>query len=971
MKEKNTVILSIIITMIMITSVVTMGAEIEYNESQSTNISINNDNTEISLVPDGPIGQVTKKIWNESSQSWVDSINAMIDDILTFNITIIYEPLLYNSSIVRNITVNDTLPNCLEYANNASVIYGFDEILGESGISGKTIFWNLSEGIFEPYDIELWNISKPQNANKNDSVSIFYNATVIANTSPSGEQNNVNVEGWETCPSRYVTGEDTATIIVEEISTEPCIEIIKEVKNGIYWDDEVTVNIGENVSFRLTINNCGPINLTEVNVIDNLPSFLTYNYDAIPTPDTSSDHQIEWNFSEIPAFGSEIITFSAHADEEGDAFNVANVICCEQLSDQDQVKIQVVNYTANFTCEKLVYDEDSDEWVDILYANLNEKLTFKIVISYFGDYILYDLVITDILADCFEYANNATMNGVDTEPDIYDIDNNTLIWEVDLLENGDNITIEFDAFIVIEDDCQGSINLVEVTTNECNGDVLICEDMATVFISEEPVLECEKEVYDEVSDNWVEIINANLNQTVRFRIFVSYLGDYVLYNMSIIDVLPDCFEYANNATMNGIPSEPDIYDEVNNTLIWNPPIIGDGENITIEFDVVTQAYGECENIVNITTNECSGIILYCDDSALVNVSEGPHIECEKSVWTGNSWENDYLTVDVGETVRFKITVIYLGEIALYDIWISDILPDCFEYKNNADPFEPSINGSEYLWHFAIALEYGESITVEFDAQLLSPGECVNEINVRANECNYGNILYCSDSVTINGIQTEDLVADAGGPYDGDIDEIINIIGDATGGIPPYNYSWDLDNDLVYDDAYGKTTSHSWNSAGTKTIRLKVTDNIGSFDTDTTTASIGPDPIAPEKPTLTGPASGKFGDEYSYSATSTDDNGDQIYYLFDWGDGTNSGWVGPYTSGLTIDWSHTWEVRGDYEIKVRAKDTTGLLSDWSDTLPISMPLFRTPITFIIELLERLIEHFPFLQWLSLLPIFNNL
>jgi len=44
MKEKNTVILSIIITMIMITSVVTMGAEIEYNESQSTNISINNDN---------------------------------------------------------------------------------------------------------------------------------------------------------------------------------------------------------------------------------------------------------------------------------------------------------------------------------------------------------------------------------------------------------------------------------------------------------------------------------------------------------------------------------------------------------------------------------------------------------------------------------------------------------------------------------------------------------------------------------------------------------------------------------------------------------------------------------------------------------------------------------------------------------------------------------------------------------------
>jgi uncharacterized repeat protein (TIGR01451 family)/fimbrial isopeptide formation D2 family protein len=946
-----------------------MGAEIESNESKSVLISINDENSEITLNTDASIGQVTKKIWNDGNSTWVNSINAMIGEILTFNITIIYEPQLNDSALVTNITVNDTLPNCLEYSNNASVIYGFDEIFGESAISGKTIFWNLSEGIFDPYNITLWNISKPWNADKNDSLSIYYNATVVANTTSSGEENNVNVCGWETCPSRHITGEDSALIIVEEISDEPCIEIIKEVKNGMDWDNETIVNIGENVSFRLTINNCGSIDLTDVVVTDNLPSFLTYNYDAVPTPNSSSDHQMEWNYDLIPAYGSEIITFSAHADEEGEGFNVANVICCEQVTDQDQVKIKVVNYTANFTCEKLVYDSDAEEWVDILYANLNEKLTFRIVVSYFGDYVLYDMIIKDILDENFEYANNATLNGIPTEPDIIDLDNNTLIWEVDLLENGDVITIEFEAFIISENDCQGCINYVEVTTNECNGDLLICEDTVTVFISEEPVMTCDKEVYDQISDTWVEIIDANLNQTVRFRIFISYFGDYVLYNMTIIDVLPDCFEYANNATLNGISSEPDIYDEGNNTLIWYPPIIGNGENITIEFDAITKAYGICENIVNITTQECSGITLYCDDSASVNVSEGPHIECEKSVWTGFSWENDYLTADVGETVRFKITVTYLGEIALYDIWIEDILPDCFEYKNNADPFEPSINGSELLWHFAIALEYGESISVEFDAKILAPGECINLATIRANECNQGTILYCTDSVTINGIQTEDLVADAGGPYDGDIDETINIAGDAIGGIPPYNYSWDLDNDFVYDDAYGKTTSNSWDSAGTFTIRLKVTDDIGSFDTDTSTVSIGPDPVAPEKPTLSGPASGKAGEEYSYSVTTTDDNGDQILYLFDWGDGTNSGWIGPYNSGNTIESSHTWEDQGDYEIKVRAKDTTGLLSEWSDNLPISMPLFRTPITFIRELLERLIENFPILQWLSLLPIFN--
>ena len=30
--------------------------------------------------------------------------------------------------------------------------------------------------------------------------------------------------------------------------------------------------------------------------------------------------------------------------------------------------------------------------------------------------------------------------------------------------------------------------------------------------------------------------------------------------------------------------------------------------------------------------------------------------------------------------------------------------------------------------------------------------------------------------------------------------------------------------------------------------------------------------------------------------STNPDGDNIFYLFDWGDDTNSGWIGPYKSG---------------------------------------------------------------------------
>jgi hypothetical protein len=93
---------------------------------------------------------------------------------------------------------------------------------------------------------------------------------------------------------------------------------------------------------------------------------------------------------------------------------------------------------------------------------------------------------------------------------------------------------------------------------------------------------------------------------------------------------------------------------------------------------------------------------------------------------------------------------------------------------------------------------------------------------------------------------------------------------------------------------------------------------------------------PEKPIISGPVNGKVGEDYTYSALSSDPDDDIIYYLFSWGDGSNSGWLGPYNSGEDCNASHTWNKIGEYEIKVRVKDVNGLISDWSDPLSVNIP-----------------------------------
>ena len=95
------------------------------------------------------------------------------------------------------------------------------------------------------------------------------------------------------------------------------------------------------------------------------------------------------------------------------------------------------------------------------------------------------------------------------------------------------------------------------------------------------------------------------------------------------------------------------------------------------------------------------------------------------------------------------------------------------------------------------------------------------------------------------------------------------------------------------------------------------------------------PGIPSRPS--GPDSGYIGTSYNYSTTAKDPDGDDMKYVFDWGDDTTSE-TEFVKSGEIIVQSHAWNESGEYHIRVKAADDGGASSKWSESL---MMVARTP------------------------------
>ncbi len=133
----------------------------------------------------------------------------------------------------------------------------------------------------------------------------------------------------------------------------------------------------------------------------------------------------------------------------------------------------------------------------------------------------------------------------------------------------------------------------------------------------QPSVQVDKKVRDPSTGAWVDQVEAQRSTRVKFLCRITNTSQCcALRDLVITDILGDPLEYVDNATVDGVPREPDTV--AGNELTWllaGP--LEPGQSVRIEFEAHVKDCGRAENIQRVTA--------VCEDGQAVTASDNAYV----------------------------------------------------------------------------------------------------------------------------------------------------------------------------------------------------------------------------------------------------------------------------------------------------------------------------------------------------------
>ena len=362
-------------------------------------------------------------------QKAISNMNPLVGDVVTFTLT------MNNTGLdtATGVSVADVVPS--GYTNITNINAG-------GSLSGSTITWSGMTVV----------VGTP--------VTLTFDATVAPtgnylNTAQVTTANEFDIDSTPNNDNGDQSEDDEANVLpsVQEVIDLSLVKSVAMVNDA---DGSGNYTVGDTVRFDLVLSNAGPNVATAVVVRDVLPSGFSGISNVVPAA-TLAANTVTWSNLSVAVGDHITLSFEAVIEFSGSHTNTAEVIGADQI-DTDS------------TPGNGLPQEDDEDQVDVTLADVidlsltktasggpiyapGDIVTFTLTLANAGPNNATGVQVTDPVPDGFDSITNISNGGVLT--------GNTITWSGLAVAAGADITLTFDAQVLLHGDHQ---NIAEVTS---------------------------------------------------------------------------------------------------------------------------------------------------------------------------------------------------------------------------------------------------------------------------------------------------------------------------------------------------------------------------------------------------------------------------------------------------------------------------------------------------------------------------
>ncbi len=593
------------------------------NEDDQDSVMIGPQQIDLSLVKD------------------VDDNRPNVGDTIEFVITVSNA----GPSPATGVVVQDLLPSGLTFVSSSASVGGYNSSTGQ---------WSV--GTIAPASSQNLAIR----ARVDNSATVTNTAEVIAATP-------IDVDST---PGNNNPDEDDQDSIV----IAPLVADLSLTKTA---DNEAT-NVGENVTFNLTLQNAGPDSATGVAVRDQLPSGITF-VSSVPSQGTYDATSGIWTVGTVSSFGQASLQIVGRIENSGAKTNTAQVSASDQF-DPDSTpgnNIEAEDDQDSVVITPPVADLSLDKQIDVERPIVGQTIRYTVTVNNDGPSSATGVVVADELPDGVTYVSSSTNNG--------NYNPSTGRWTIGAIPANSSVTLFIDANVTAtvptaNDAEVFAADQFDPDSTPGNGSTNEDDDDSVTFTPAVADLSLTKNVDNDT---------PNVGQNVTFTIVVSNAGPDPATNVTILDQLPQGLDF--------VSSSPEVGSYDRNTGVWNLGNLAVNDTATLTLVATSTTPEVVSNTAQVRTSDqldpdsAPGNNEPDEDDQDSVIVEGQLIDLELTKSVDNERPN------VGDEIRFTIRVDNQGPSNATGISVRDLLPSGLNFQSSSAS-QGGYNATDGIWN---------------------------------------------------------------------------------------------------------------------------------------------------------------------------------------------------------------------------------------------------------------------------------